>query len=88
MRKLVLMLSAPGSPRPEVGTGFWKLSDQLLKVPVPLVVELFWMTSIQVPWAFMPGEARQRHLGVERAEERCAAVLDRRRRVVVEDRVA
>ena len=57
MRKLVLILSLPGSPRPEVGTGFWKLSDQLLKVPVPPVVELFWMTSVQVPWAFRPANA-------------------------------
>ena len=36
MRKLPLMLSLPGSPRPVVGTGFWKLSDQPLKVPVPV----------------------------------------------------
>ena len=37
MRKLALTLSVPGSPRPVVGSGFWKLSDQLLSVPVPPV---------------------------------------------------
>ena len=54
MRKLALMLSLPGSPRPVVGSGFWKVSDQLLNVPVPSVVEAFWMTSVQVPLAFRP----------------------------------
>ena len=50
-------------------------------------VVLFWTTSTQVPWASSPAKSRQRHLGVERAEERRAAVLDRGRRVVVEGRV-
>ena len=61
MRKLAVTLSLPGSPRPVVGTGFWKLSDQLLNVPVPPVVELFWMISTQVPWTLMPpAKARMR----------------------------
>ena len=35
MRKLAVTLSLPGSPRPEVGSGFWKVSDQPVNVPVP-----------------------------------------------------
>src|SRR5690242_10664504 len=47
MRKLELDWSATGSPRPEVGSGFSKLSDQLLRVAVvpPALV----MTSCHVP---------------------------------------
>src|SRR5262245_7445386 len=48
MRKLPLTRSATGSPRPEVGSGFWKLSDQLLSVPVSAVLELE-TTRVQAP---------------------------------------
>ena len=54
MRKLAVKMSLPGSPRPEVGSGFWKVSDQPVSVPVPPVVELFVMASIQVPWTLRP----------------------------------
>src|SRR4051812_22425674 len=56
MRKLALASSLPASPRPVVGTGFWKVSDQPLNVPVPLVVVVFWMTSVHVPLAFIPAK--------------------------------
>ena len=92
MRKLAVKSSLPGSPRPEVGSGFWKLSDQPLIVPVPPVVELF--VDGQHPGSLHAHAigrgceyGGQRLLRVERGEERCAAVLDRRGRVVVEDRV-
>ena len=35
MRKLAVKSSLPGSPRPVVGSGFWKVSDQPVNVPVP-----------------------------------------------------
>ncbi len=57
MRKLALMLSAPGTPRSEFGTGFWKLIDQLLIVPVRPLELLFWTSSTQVPWALKPAKA-------------------------------
>ena len=86
MRKLALILSAPGTPKPEVGTGFWKLSDQLLMVPLRPVVAVL---DHQHPGSLSahPRKGRQRHLGIERGEERRSAVLDRGRRVVVEDRI-
>ena len=58
IRKLVLMLSLFGSPSPVVGTGFWKVSDQLLSVPVPPlpVLELV-MMRVQVPLASRPANA-------------------------------
>ena len=68
MRKLPLMLSLPGSPSPVVGSGFWKISDQPLNVPLPPVVELFWMTSVQVPWAFMPAKADSGNCGLNVAK--------------------
>ena len=54
IRKLTVASSLPGSPSPLVGSDFWKVSDQPLMVPVVPVVELFVMTSVQVPWTFMP----------------------------------
>ena len=57
MRKLAVALSLPGSPRPEVGSGFWKVSDQPLNVPVPPVVELFVMVNTQVPCTLVPSGA-------------------------------
>ena len=59
MRKLAVTSSLPGSPRPEVGSGFWKVSDQLVSVPVPPVVELFVMVNTQVPCTFMPLARRE-----------------------------
>src|SRR5947209_6044191 len=57
-RKLALMLSPPGSPRPLVGSGFWKLSVQLLRVPVaPLPVAELVTTSVQLPRAWRPANA-------------------------------
>ena len=44
----------PCTPRPLVGSGFWKVSDQPFKVPVVPVVEVLVRTSVQVPWTFMP----------------------------------
>ena len=52
--KPTVVLSLPGWPSPVVGSDFWKVSDQLLMVPVVKVEELFWTTSVQVPWTFMP----------------------------------
>jgi len=40
MRKLALILSAPGSPRPVVGNGFWKLSDQLVRAAAEISREM------------------------------------------------
>src|SRR5271157_371129 len=54
MRKLAVTSSLPGSPRPDVGSGFWKVSDQLVIVPVPSVFELFTMVNTQVPCTLMP----------------------------------
>ena len=58
IRKLALMSSLPGSPSPLVGSGFWKVSDQLFSVPVAAGRRAFWMTSVQVPWTFSAGERR------------------------------
>src|SRR5271157_1350977 len=49
MRKLALAWSAMGSPSPEVGKGFSKIKDQLLRTLVWAVVPVFWITSCQVP---------------------------------------
>src|SRR5271166_3446516 len=68
MRKLPLALSLPGSPRPEVGSSFWKLSDQLLNVPVPLVVEAFLITSVQIPLALIPAKADRGFCGLNVAK--------------------
>src|SRR5438874_1950445 len=56
MRKLALTASVFGSPRPLTGSGFWKVSDQLLSVgggppPNGLVLR---STSVQAPWALSP----------------------------------
>src|SRR5436190_23648691 len=48
MRKLAVAGSTPGSPRPVEGTGFWKLIDQLLSVPVRLAAESL-ISRVQTP---------------------------------------
>ena len=71
-----------------VGNGFWKLIDQLLKVPVaPLPFAEFCTTRVHVPGRIQARELRQRHLGVERREEGRGPVLNRSARIVVQDRV-
>ena len=88
MRKLVLTLSLPCSPSPEVGSGFWKLSDQPLKYPhFRYRSSQLVMTRVHVPLASRPAKRRKRHLRVECGEEWCDAVLDRSRRIIIEDRV-
>ena len=51
------MSSLPGSPSPLVGNGFWKESDQPLKVPWLEVIELLSMTRVHVPFASRPANA-------------------------------
>src|SRR5262245_318404 len=48
IRKLAVLVSATGSPRPVPRTGFWRLSDQLLIVPVT-VCDLLVISSRQRP---------------------------------------
>ena len=69
-----------------MGIGFWKLSDQLLNVPVPPLVELFVITNVHVPSASSPANADSGICGLN-VPKRCAAVLDRRSRVVIEYRI-
>ena len=83
-----LASSLPGSPRPEVGNGFWKVSDQLLNVPV-LAAARGGIAHNQRPG---PGsiQARERgewHLRIEGGEERRGPVLNRCTRIVIENGV-
>ena len=56
--KLALTLSLPAVPNPVVGSGFWKLNDQPLKVPVaPLPVAELVMTRVHVPLALRLSDA-------------------------------
>src|SRR5262249_45005742 len=69
MRKPALMASLPGSPRPVFSSGFWKLSDQLLSVPVaPLPVAELVITSVQLPGALSPANAESGNWGLKVAK--------------------
>ena len=54
IRKLVLAWSATGSPRPVLGSGFWKVIDQLLGWPTDPVVLVFDTASVHAPPTFSP----------------------------------
>src|SRR6185312_8009608 len=54
IRKLVLAWSATGSPRPLLGRGFWKVSDQLLRWPAVPSVLTFETDSVHAPPTFSP----------------------------------
>src|SRR4051794_17280828 len=60
IRKLAWVWSAVGSPRPEVGWGFSKESDQLFSVPVRLLALLSWSRSVHVPPEGKPANAFRR----------------------------
>src|SRR5262249_54333400 len=52
MRKLTLVWSAIGSPRPLPNTGGGRVNDQLVRVPVVLPWLVIW--SVQVPVELIP----------------------------------
>ena len=86
MRKLSLVLSLPCSPKPVVGSGFWKLSDQPLNVPTfPATCSRVIDDQRPCSLGIQALKRRERHLRVERGEERGLTVLNRRGRVVIED---
>ena len=87
MRKLALTWSATGSPRPVLGTGFWNVSDQALRVPAVVAPVALMTVSVQVPWAFEPANAASDCCGwnvPKKAAPPCWIGVDC---AVVEDRV-
>ena len=72
----------PGIPQARGGTGFWKLSDQLLMVPVP-VSSCSGPPAPMSPGRSEPANPRAASWGLNVPKKARAGFLDRRRRVVV-----